>query len=232
MIAKLNDLAVTAWARVRRRQCLRPPAGIWKLNVGSGIVVAPGWTNIDVSLSTLVAPLPRFVQRLVHQIMPASSATRRDYSADEFVEILSSHRFVHHDVRYGLPVPDGSVDFIYTSHFLEHLFLDDARARLREAHRALKPGGVLRVCVPDLDHALHLFEIGRPTDGLEFFFMGPSLSEFTRHRWMWGFHQLHAELTAAGFHTGCRRGYRVGVTPDLGILDNRPDETLYVEASK
>ena len=55
------------------------------------------------------------------------------------------------DARAGLPFPDASVDAVYHSHMLEHL--DDASARsfLHECHRILKPGGILRVVVPDLE---------------------------------------------------------------------------------
>jgi predicted SAM-dependent methyltransferase len=47
---------------------------------------------------------------------------------------------------------DGSVDEIYASHVYEHLpyFVELNRA-LREAHRVLRPGGTLRVSVPDLE---------------------------------------------------------------------------------
>ena len=55
------------------------------------------------------------------------------------------------DARAGLPFPDASVDAVYHSHMLEHL--DDASARsfLLECHRILRPGGILRVVVPDLE---------------------------------------------------------------------------------
>jgi predicted SAM-dependent methyltransferase len=46
---------------------------------------------------------------------------------------------------------DESFDFIYSEHFLEHLFFDEAVALLQECDRLLKPGGVVRVCVPDAD---------------------------------------------------------------------------------
>ena len=50
-----------------------------------------------------------------------------------------------------LPVPDGSCETIYASHVLEHLSNADALQALKEARRALKPGGPLLVAVPDLE---------------------------------------------------------------------------------
>ncbi|MGD9690924.1 MAG: methyltransferase domain-containing protein [Phycisphaerales bacterium] len=45
---------------------------------------------------------------------------------------------------------DGSVSEIYASHVYEHLSYAELEQALREAHRALKPGGLLRMGVPDL----------------------------------------------------------------------------------
>jgi SAM-dependent methyltransferase len=56
-----------------------------------------------------------------------------------------------HDARHGLPFADASVDAVYHAHMLEHLEGDDARNFLIECHRILRPGGVVRVVVPDLE---------------------------------------------------------------------------------
>ncbi|MEM9693217.1 MAG: methyltransferase domain-containing protein [Myxococcota bacterium] len=55
------------------------------------------------------------------------------------------------DLGRGIPLPDQSCDAAYSSHMLEHLSRADAGAFLRECHRILKPGGVLRLVVPDLE---------------------------------------------------------------------------------
>lgn len=48
--------------------------------------------------------------------------------------------------RDSLPFPDGSVDVVYASHFLEHVF--DLERVIREVHRILKPDGIFEVRVP------------------------------------------------------------------------------------
>ncbi len=58
-----------------------------------------------------------------------------------------------HDLREGIPAPDDSVDVVYHSHVLEHIDRDVAPAFLRECLRVLKPGGIIRVVVPDLERA-------------------------------------------------------------------------------
>ena len=58
-------------------------------------------------------------------------------------------QFLHHDVLNGLPYPDNSVSLIYHSDILEHFSYHEAIVFLKECHRVLKPGGLMRVCVPD-----------------------------------------------------------------------------------
>jgi len=53
------------------------------------------------------------------------------------------------DLRRGIPFPDDSVQGIYSSHLLEHMSYEAGQIILNEAHRVLKPGGTISVCVPD-----------------------------------------------------------------------------------
>ena len=54
------------------------------------------------------------------------------------------------DIRRGLPLSDGSVARIMAEHVIEHInFRQDLPAVLREFHRVLQPGGLLRIVVPD-----------------------------------------------------------------------------------
>lgn len=57
----------------------------------------------------------------------------------------------HHDLSKGIPFEDHSVDAVYHSHVLEHIDRDQVPAFLAEVLRVLKPGGVHRVVVPDLE---------------------------------------------------------------------------------
>lgn len=55
------------------------------------------------------------------------------------------------DVRRGLPLAEGVADATYSSHVLEHLTASEAQPFLAEMRRVLKPGGVIRLVVPDLE---------------------------------------------------------------------------------
>lgn len=56
------------------------------------------------------------------------------------------------NILQGLPFEDESIDFIYSSHFLEHLTPEQAVFVLRVCKRVLKSGGILRLVVPDLEN--------------------------------------------------------------------------------
>ncbi len=63
------------------------------------------------------------------------------------------------NVLWGLPFDDGQVAVVYMSHLLEHLFYpNDVDFVLREIYRVLKPGGTLRVVVPDIARCLRAYQ--------------------------------------------------------------------------
>jgi predicted SAM-dependent methyltransferase len=55
------------------------------------------------------------------------------------------------DIRKPLPFETGQVDVCYASHVLEHLPRSEASYLLRECHRVLIRGGMIRLAVPDLE---------------------------------------------------------------------------------
>lgn len=57
----------------------------------------------------------------------------------------------HYNKGDRLDFDDNTFSFIFSEHFFEHLFLDEASALFKECHRVLKPGGVIRTVVPDAD---------------------------------------------------------------------------------
>jgi len=61
------------------------------------------------------------------------------------------------DLRRGLPLPDGSCDVVYSSHAIEHFDRDGARRFLGECRRVLKPGGIIRLVVPDLEGVVRAY---------------------------------------------------------------------------
>lgn len=59
-----------------------------------------------------------------------------------------------------LPYENNTVDLIYASHVLEYFDRVEALSVLNEWYCVLKPGGVLRLAVPDFGKMVHLYEKG------------------------------------------------------------------------
>ena len=132
------------------------------------------------------------------------------------------------DVRYGdivkgLPIADGSADGIYASHVLEHLCGTDFWIALKNTHRLLKPNGIFRLVIPDLEGRarkyLEKLECGEPeasswfmrTTGLGAENRSRGLEGIARtvfgnssHLWMWDERSMAAALQKVGF-VGVRR---------------------------
>jgi len=73
------------------------------------------------------------------------------------VDLISAPDVVTHDLRTGIPFPDGTYDLVYHSTMLSHLRPADALAFTKECYRVLKPGGVLRVVTEDLEQMCRVY---------------------------------------------------------------------------
>lgn len=64
---------------------------------------------------------------------------------------------IAHNLTKKLPFKDNSFDVVYHSHVLEHFSKKGAPLFLSECHRVLKPFGIIRVVVPDLEQIAKLY---------------------------------------------------------------------------
>ena len=115
-----------------------------KVNLGSGTTCLDDWVNIDSSFNARLAKYPR----LRHLLFKVGILPKEYYEVPWSEHI---HKIMVRDVRKKLPFDDRSVDFIYSSHLIEHLRKDEAEKVLRECFRVLKKGGLIRLVVPDLE---------------------------------------------------------------------------------
>jgi SAM-dependent methyltransferase len=94
---------------------------------------------------------------------------------------------------------DGSVELIYNCHVLEHFKRREVNRVLREWHRVLAPGGVLRVSVPDFAALCEVYMRSRDL-GLV---IGPIFGRqdylYNIHYNLFDFDALKAQLEQAGF---------------------------------
>jgi predicted SAM-dependent methyltransferase len=67
------------------------------------------------------------------------------------LDLYNSKHIKKHNIKNKLPFGDNSVDVIYHSHVLEHLDKQEGAKFITDCHRVLKNGGVMRLCIPDLE---------------------------------------------------------------------------------
>ena len=230
LIVGVADHVIRFLAWMRRNRLLKVPADTeLRVNLGPGLSAVEGWINIDASLHALFSKFPRIVRKLLYNV---SAEAKKAYSLEEYLYMTGHCAFVHHNLLYGIPFPDETVDYLYSSHFLEHLYQNDAKRLMKEAYRVLKSGGYIRISVPNLEFALSLYLSGDREHALEYFFVPSSCRYFSRHHYMYDFELLCDLLRESGFIDIRRCSFRQGNVPDVDRLDNRPEESLYVEAKK
>ena len=162
-----------------------------------------------------------------------------------FINIDISGGDVEHDLRLGLYPRiafQDSVEFIYTSHFLEHIFDDEAAHLLKDCQTVLKPGGAIRICVPDfrklaeayLNEDLRFFNLlpvgdfGCPISFLEYCAYQYNGRE-NDHKALYDVQKLTKMLSAAGFVSVKEMKFDPSVDIDSEV---RSRYSLYVEAKK
>lgn len=149
------------------------------------------------------------------------------------------------DLRNPLPFKDDSVDFIYNEHFLEHLTAAEGLKALIEFRRILKPGGILRIAMPDLKDMINLYlNDNWKSDcaeflkqfGLDFI---QTKAEFLNinmrawgHKWVYDWEELNRRLREAGFSQIKQYELRQSDIPELVNLETRDASNLIAEATK
>jgi predicted SAM-dependent methyltransferase len=121
------------------------------------------------------------------------------------------------DITKGLPLKPDSCDAIYCSHVLEHLSLTDFRKALCNTYHILKPGGVFRLVMPDLETIVNQYLLNKKTnplasiDFIKDTYMGSenrkkgflellkSVYGNSKHLWLWDYDSTMYELKSAGF---------------------------------
>jgi predicted SAM-dependent methyltransferase len=203
--------------------------GLRGLHCGCGLNLQPGWINTDSSrLSD-----EQGIRTIPEQLM----------SFDDSIW------YVEHNSAQPFPFSDGSIDWIFSEHFIEHLTLDETIFWLSEMRRLLVKGGWIRISTPDLRkyvegyldesnqffnrHRQTLQNLLRTSTPNRKAWMINQIFYHWGHKWIYDFDEIRYAAVSAGFQADavfhCR--FHVGHVSELNILDLlfRRDESIYVE---
>jgi predicted SAM-dependent methyltransferase len=138
------------------------------------------------------------------------------------------------DLRRKLPFENASYDGVFIEHTLEHFSPVNAFNLLDEIYRVLKPGGTLRVIVPDLD--IYLSHLRAPIGYFSFLHSTAetiySLTQDFGHKSVYNYEIMKPLLEEIGFNNICKLGFMKGTEPLLADQMMRQPYSLYVEARK
>jgi predicted SAM-dependent methyltransferase len=162
-----------------------------------------------------------------------------DNNSDHNIDQLD----VNWDMRKPLPIDDNTVDFIFNEHFVEHLTPEEARVVLTDLMRVLKPGGIMRIAMPDLasvvndylnvplnkdpvikDHGLGFIQTKAEWMNMSFRWWG--------HKWLYDWDELVRRFNEIGYSKLTRAKLRQSKYKELKKLEVRDGSILIAEVEK
>lgn len=162
---------------------------------------------------------------------------------DGWIEVdleRSNRPEIVHDLRLGLPARPDTFRLIYSEHLFEHLLLADAQRLMRDCAAALRPGGVMRVAMPDLESLIGhyrgdwraqawIHEHGYDAMSSAAEMLNTALRDWG-HQYVYDFVDLEQRLVGAGFGEVRRCAWGESAVAELAGLETREDSKLVVEA--
>lgn len=171
------------------------------VHYGCGWDAPHGWLNFDASPTLRIERVPVVGRRISANLKgnPEPFPANVQYG----------------DIVKGLPLPDDSCAVVYCSHVLEHLSLKECQKALANTKQLLRPGGIFRFVLPDLQFYIKRYERTEEPEAALQFMKDTALGEESRnrgamgfarellgnskHRWMWDYPSLARELLSQGF---------------------------------
>lgn len=207
------------------------------LNLGSGPDYVEGFINIDRSPNVLLTKL-KIIKKLLFKIGLLTENHMKDWD----------NRIVRKDVRK-INYNKNSINYIYSSHFLEHIYYWEAIDVLKKCYQFLAPGGLLRLALPDLDQLVDQYQKDIKNNSyqaaldfemslLSYPLEKPSLTarlfyiKDHVHKWHPSVGLVIHILQEIGFSNIKQSQFQEGTFISLTTVEHRNDMTFYIEATK
>jgi predicted SAM-dependent methyltransferase len=223
-------------ARAGDDESMADPLSPRLLHLGCGLCAPVEWINVDGSTNAWLAQRP-----ILKKLAGALRLVPRGQ-----LDIPWPTNITIANLRKRLPFQEASLDAVYSSHTLEHLYRNEALALLRESVRVLKPGGICRMLVPDLGALIReyrgegsaeghgdtaegdparrlcqklLMRVEQsPRRGL-IYSMYTARTDFHTHKWMYDGPSLVKVMTEAGLTEVRERGFRDSGIPHIDKVE-------------
>lgn len=206
---------------------------------GCGLSAPKEWVNYDISPTLQIRKIPlagKLITKTFNQSIPFPDNVK------------------YGDIVKGLPETHEGADAVFCSHVLEHLSLEDLRTALKNTYAILKPGGIFRFVLPDLEFMAKeyvndlprtsaqpsiqfvsnmLMGVQKRERGLKAFIV--SYFGNSRHLWMWDYVSLSGELSKVGFKNIRRSEYHGNPDTMFNLVEDKERfdiDTLCIEAYK
>jgi ubiquinone/menaquinone biosynthesis C-methylase UbiE len=168
-------------------------------------------------------------------------------SQKKLIQVARLNNIIWADATKRIPLPDCSVEVLYSSHMIEHLDREEVEQFFKEAHRVLSKNGIIRIVVPCLrkltnDYLKHqdanyflerIFINGRKPKTVFEKFRYLIIGE-RHHKWMYDGTSLIQLLSSMNFKDACvmKPGATFVSNHSALNLYERQEESVYVEAHK
>ncbi|WP_416687688.1 methyltransferase domain-containing protein [Candidatus Pseudothioglobus sp. Uisw_041] len=142
------------------------------------------------------------------------------------------------DLRYNLECEDETFDGVYSEHTFEHLTYLTVDNLLKELHRTVKKGGIIRITVPDCDKFVKYYNGDYQNNNFSGAFDSKCLAmhhltQASGHMSIWCFEEMKSALEKAGFTQVKEMSFQKSQDNMLmHDIQEREWETVYVEAKK
>lgn len=192
-----------------------------------------------------------YFNRNIRKYRKLNIGSGNDYKTGFLNVDFNSCADVFLDARNKFPFKDCTIEFIYSSHFIEHLDHHELMEHFKECRRMLSNGGVLRIAAPDFVAAMAGY-LNRNQERLEIIktrfpikldsikgidkdlicymdYLNRGIHEYGEHKIIFDLEKLQNMLICCGFEKEKIHVSKFDKTIDL---ESRDYASIYIEAIK